>query len=112
LNSLTDINTNANITGRRIVTTCIVVFLQTPQSGCGLASRLLFVLVSFGSRNIIQIVEQLGLRPSAFDDLGGLFQVKVSASHFRSTPINGHHQTDAVGPVGARRKIARTANAT
>jgi hypothetical protein len=27
---------------------------------------------------------------------------QVSASHFRSTPINGHHQTGAVGPVGAR----------
>jgi hypothetical protein len=26
---------------------------------------------------------------------------QLSASHFRSTPINGHHQTGAVGPVGA-----------
>jgi hypothetical protein len=43
---------------------------------------------------------------------GSSAPLQVSASHFRpAPPINGHHQTGAVGPVGAG-SLARIANVT
>jgi hypothetical protein len=40
--------------------------------------------------------------------IGSKAPFRPSASHFRSTPINGRHQTGPVGPVGAIRDIAFT----